>query len=145
MNTKSVTPTNPPPHPNSVGSQYSLPVSVLVLSVSLFCLCSCSVFHLVLPVSFSSSCSYTIWFLFWLCPPSVSFSLPLQCIPLLCNLSCPLSVPHKLSSLSIFRTNHSFFSPMFQLFLVLILALGSLLSFPIILSFLIVARSCFPF
>ncbi len=124
MNTKSVTPTNPPPHPNSVGSQYSIPVSVLVLSVSLFCLCSCSVFHLVLPVSFSSSCSYTIWFLFWLCPPSISFSLPLQlqCIPLLCNLSCPLSVPHTLSSLSIFRKDHSFFSPMFQLFLVLILA-----------------------
>ncbi len=139
MNTKSVNPTNPPPYPNSVGSQYSMPVSVLVLSVSLFCLCSCSVFHLVLPVSFSCSCSYTIWFLFWLCPPSVSFSLPLQCIPLLCNLSCPLSI---------FRRDHSFFSPMFQLFLVLIffLRLCSLLSFPIILSFLIVApRSCFPF
>ena len=116
MNTKSVTPQIPRPTP--IPSE----VSILCPSVSLSFPYPCSVFHLVLPVSFSSSCSYTIWFLFWLCPPSVSFSLPLQCIPLLCNLSCPLSVPHTLSSLSIFRTDHSFFSPMFQFFLVHILA-----------------------
>jgi len=54
-----------------------------------------------------------------------------QCIPMLCNLSCPLSVPPH-AVVFINRTDHSFLLICSNFFLSLLLRRGFFVSFPII-------------